>query len=200
MLWLITGGVGSGKSAFAEELAFTLGREGIKLGCSSFPALSRKVPTNRNELCADFNWTYLDADEALADKLTAINLESNVFRADRRVLVIDSLSGLLRRIIQSAAEESPDDELHIDAIWQEMLSSILSFQGKMIIVTEETAAGFSLNLREQWYIYKLAVSNRVLSEASRIQYRLTAGVATEVKGYRVKRGSLIDENIYPDRR
>ncbi|WP_373229072.1 bifunctional adenosylcobinamide kinase/adenosylcobinamide-phosphate guanylyltransferase [Cohnella sp.] len=188
MLWLVTGGVGCGKSAFAEELAFTLGREGIKLFCPPFPALNILDPLKGSELRADFTWTYSDADAFLADKLNAINLESNVFRADRRVLVVDSLSGMLRLIIQDTALDIVDGEARIDALWQEVLTSILSFQGKIIVVTEETSAGLFLNSREQWYTFKLAAVNRILSEASSSQYRLTAGVATEVKGYRVKRG------------
>lgn len=190
MLWLITGGVGCGKSAFAEELAFTHGREGIKLSCPPFPALNRLDNSESSKLQVDFNWTYSDAGSNLADKLKAINMESNVFRADRRVLVIDSLSGVLRRVIQDTPSDSSDAEVYIDVIWNELLSSILTFQGKIIVVTEETSAGFSLDLREQWYTYKLAAVNRVLSEASSNQYRLTAGVATEIRGYRVKRGSL----------
>jgi adenosylcobinamide kinase/adenosylcobinamide-phosphate guanylyltransferase len=199
MLWLITGGVGCGKSAFAEELALTVGREGIRLSCPPFP---QQLPRGRpfeSESHPEFSWTISDADETLADKLNAINLESNIFRADRRVLVIDSLSGWLRATFHRVPGDIPDAEARIDAKWQAVLTAILSFQGKMIVITEDTSAGLSLSLQEQLYLYKLAEANRILFEASCILYRMTAGMATEVKGYRVKRRNLADENIYKDR-
>jgi adenosylcobinamide kinase/adenosylcobinamide-phosphate guanylyltransferase len=199
MLWLITGGVGCGKSAFAEDLALTLGREGIRLSCPPFPQQLPQVRPFESESHPEFPWTISEADETLADKLNAINLESNIFRADRRVLVIDSLSGWLRATFHRVPVDVPDAEARIDANWQEVLTAILSFQGKMIVITEDTSAGLSLSLQEQLYLYKLAEANRKLFEASCILYRITAGMATEVKGYRVKRRNLAHENIYTDR-
>jgi adenosylcobinamide kinase/adenosylcobinamide-phosphate guanylyltransferase len=199
MLWLITGGIGSGKSAFADDLALTLGHEGIKLYCPPFPQLNPHHSHDSQKDRAAFTWIVIDADENLADKLNAINLESNIFRADRRVLVIDSLSGLLRRIILEAASDDPDVVVRIEALWQNVMTAIIAYEGKMIVVTEEISAGLTFSPLEQWYGYRLAEASRLLSEESRIHYRLIAGVASEVKGYRVKRRHIRDENIYPDR-
>lgn len=199
MLWLVTGGIGSGKSAFADELAYAVGREGIRLSCPPFP--KRYAPDRQvNEgIHAPFPWTNSDADETLAHKLNAINLESNIFRADRRVLVVDSLSGWLRGVFHRIEEDLPDADARIDAAWQEVLAAILSFEGKIIVVTEDISAGLSMSLREQAYAYRIASANRMLLEASTILYRMTAGMATEVKGYRLKREDLANENIYSDR-
>lgn len=200
MLWLVTGGIGCGKSAFAEELALKVGREGICLSCPTLPSVK---PLHRVVLFpakTDFSWTNADADSALAAKIQAINLQSNFFRAESRVVLVDSLSGWLRSAVTQEMSEGHKDKARIESVWDEVLDTIFSFQGKMIVVTEEITAGLSLDSWEQWYTYKLADANRRLSEASSTFYRLTAGVATEVKGYRVKRGTTQYENIYPDGR
>jgi adenosylcobinamide kinase/adenosylcobinamide-phosphate guanylyltransferase len=201
MLWMIIGGVGSGKSAFAEELALTLGREGIRLVCPPFPGTN----PNGMEYSADrnpadrFSWTESDADVTLPSKLNAINLESNIFRAERRVIVIDSLSGWLRNLYGRFPDDLGEAEWLIGEALRQVLSAIISFEGKIIVVTEETFAPLTLGVRERSYCYKLAEANRSLFEVSGALYRLTAGMATEVKGYRVKRRITPNENIYPNR-
>lgn len=199
MLWMVTGGIGCGKSVFAEELALSVGREGIRLSCPPFPLQLPQGRPFEGDSHPDFSWRNSDADETLADKLNAINLESNIFRADRRVLVVDSISGWLRGIYHRIHEDIPGAEARIDSAWLEVLTAILSFQGKMIVITEDTSAGLILSSREQSYLYKLAEANRVLFAASGTLYRMTAGMATEVKGYRVKRRNIAYENIHKDR-
>lgn len=203
MLWLVTGGIGSGKSAFADELAYVVGREGIRLSCPPFPErLIEAVIKGTDigsDIRSDFTWTRSDADETLAKKLTAINLDSNFYRADRRVVVIDSLSGWLRGVYRRIETDLPEAEEQVEAEWREALEAILAFQGRVIVVTEELSAGLSMSVREQGYAYRLANANRKLMEFSEIVYRMTAGMATELKGYRLKRGSKTDENLYPDR-
>lgn len=200
MLWLITGGIGCGKSAFAEELALKLGREAICLSCPAFPSTTFSERAIGNAVPTDFSWTNADADHTLAAKIRAINLQSNFFRAESRILLVDSLSGWLRAAMnRTLSGEQPIEKSRLQSAWHEVLDAIFSFQGKIIVVTEETTAGLSLDSREQWFTYEIADANRRLSEASSTFYRLTAGIAAEVKGYRVKRGTLEYENIYPDR-
>jgi len=199
MLWLITGGIGSGKSDFAEQLALTVGHEGIRLLCPPFPIRYSAANNETGSLQAGFRWTFVDADETLAYKLNAINMESNIFRADRRVLVVDSLSGWLRGLYHRVEDNHPDAEAAISDAWQDILTAIRSFEGKMIVITEDVAAGLSLSSRERSYAYRLAEANRLLLESCTTIYRMTAGMATEVKGYRLKRGNMTDENIYKNR-
>ncbi|QMV43469.1 bifunctional adenosylcobinamide kinase/adenosylcobinamide-phosphate guanylyltransferase [Cohnella cholangitidis] len=203
MRWLITGGIGAGKSAFAEELAMTVGHEGIWLSCPPFPDRASGYGPGpmeeRKGIRSVFPWTYSDADETLANKLNAINLESNFFRADRRVIVVDGLSGWLRGLYRRVEPESPNADDRIDEEWQAVLAAILSFEGKVIVVTEEAASGLSMSPRDTEYAYRLAAANRALLDGSAILYRMTAGMATEVKGYRLKRGLTGDENLYSNR-
>jgi adenosylcobinamide kinase / adenosylcobinamide-phosphate guanylyltransferase len=201
MLWLITGGIACGKSAFAEELALTVGREAICLSCPPLPEVTTFARERDFPAQSQFFWTDTDADDRLAAKIRAINVQSNFFRAEQRLLLVDSISGWLRALVSRADSDDPHFEIpQIEAAWSEVLDAILSFQGKMIVVTEDAAAGLSLGSWERWYTYKLADANRTLADASDKFYRLSAGIAMEVKGYRVKRGNIHHENIYPDRR
>lgn len=188
MLWTVTGGIGSGKSAFAEELARTVGHEGIRLCCSPFPEIdSSPNGIDGLEEGSAFPWTDTEADESFAIKLNAINLESNIFRADRRVILIDSLSGLLRLLYFRFDERRSDADEKIEEAWAEALEAIFAFEGKLIVVTEEVFGGLSMNSRELSYARRLTGANRRLMEASKITYRMTSGMASEVKGYRMNR-------------
>ncbi|WP_147423848.1 bifunctional adenosylcobinamide kinase/adenosylcobinamide-phosphate guanylyltransferase [Cohnella endophytica] len=187
MLWTITGGIGSGKSVFAEELARTVGHEGIRLSCSPFPGNENRTDSlacsSRND--ASFLWAESDADDMLANKLNSINLESNIFRADRRVLLLDSLSGWLRGLYYRIDDRQPEAEDRIEAAWEQALKAIFSFEGKLIVVTEEAFGGLSVSARELSYARRLSKANRRLTEESKVFYRMTSGMATEVKGYRI---------------
>ena len=198
MLWLIIGGLASGKSRFAEHLAASLGREGIYLSCETVPGHSDSSPPNRclasSGQSAAFTWLHAEADGELVLKLRVINEESNLYRADSRVLVVDSLSGWLRgAIIRN--EGKP-----INAAFNEIMDELLAYQGKLIVVSEEPSIGAIPDERAAWFAWRLADANRSLSERSRATYRLTAGIASEIKGYRVTRKGDGDENLYENRR
>lgn len=202
MLLLIVGGIASGKSAYAEQWAATLGREAIRLSCPSYPDDNR---LNRSSGISDasvFSWIEMPADERISATLHRINRESNVFRADRRVLVLDSLSGWLRgqaRRARSAGREPADMNPDEPGSLRELVEALLLYEGKRIVVTEEAAIGLAEDPWERWYAAELAAAVRRLSEESHTLYRVTAGLAAEVKGYRVKRRNRIDEHIYPYR-
>ncbi|OXS53890.1 hypothetical protein B1A99_28755 [Cohnella sp. CIP 111063] len=221
MLWLVIGGIGCGKSAFADELGLAVGREGIRLSCPSFPLGEPPiVPGETGE--SRFYKTRSEADETLPGKINAINLESNFFRAERRVVVVDSLSGWLRASFARSAgrgkgvgfkaEQTTEvngaepgrgteiDGAGIEAVrWRETIDAILAFEGRIIVVTEEPAAGLNPSPGELEYARRLAEANRELLQASRSVYRMTAGMAMELKGYRMKERSSRNENIHADR-
>lgn len=142
-------------------------------------------PERRSE--TGFFKTLSEADGTLPDKIDAINLESN-FRAERRVVVVDSLSGWLRAsFARSAAQGTDDDAIGFDAAkWERTIQAILAFEGKIIAVTEEPGTGLAPSVRELEYAGRLADANRVLLRASHAVYRVTAGMAVELKGYRIQ--------------
>lgn len=229
MLWVVTGGVGSGKSAFANAWAKSLGREAIKLVCPVWPESEgsgtkpeASIPGSGGE--ENGGTVTLPADHTLAEQLNRINLRSNPFRASGRIIVVDSLSGWLRQEIAEMQKLFPKpekptlprrgrpskpaetDELFrkrtakLEASLQEVVRALLDFEGKRIVVTEETPAGLVRDPWERWYLHKLAAANVALGSACDGLYRLTAGVATELKGTKMKRGTNHDENLYPNRR
>jgi len=200
MLWLVIGGIGCGKSAFADELAHAVGREGIRLSCPSFPCESDEFAGMAD--ANGFYRTMTAADETLPSKINAINLEPNFYRAERRVVVVDGLAGWLRASFARTIDDGQGslDSLNIEvARFRETIEAILSFEGKIIVVTEEPAAGLNLSYRELEYVRRLAEANRVLLEASRSVYRMTAGMAVEIKGYRLKGRFEGNEDLYADR-
>jgi adenosylcobinamide kinase/adenosylcobinamide-phosphate guanylyltransferase len=204
MLLLILGGVGSGKSSYAAQWAVSLGRESIRFGCPPFPdkAGESGVPYSLPQGEARYAWTELAADSSMAAKFDLINHESNIFRADRRVLVVDSLSGWLRSEVSQARAAGivPEHPGRLDPSGPpgRLLESLLAFQGKRIVVSEEPSAGLASDPWERWYAEELAAAVRRLAEESHAVYRLTAGLAAELKGHRVKRRKSKDEHLYPN--
>ncbi|CAI6046175.1 bifunctional adenosylcobinamide kinase/adenosylcobinamide-phosphate guanylyltransferase [Cohnella sp. JJ-181] len=204
MLLLVTGGTGSGKSAYARRLAESLGREAIAFTCPAWPprrtgesagsGLSPSDDRLRRGPAADargtasgrrgFSWTHVPADGDCAQALHRVNLDSNPYRAERRTLVLDSLSGWLRHRV---LERSPDDGTMEEtaAAAGELLTALLEFEGILIVVTEEAAAGLVFDPRERTYIRLLAESNQRLAAASHTIYRLSYGMAETVRGERL---------------
>lgn len=190
MLLLVTGGTGSGKSAYAGRLAESLGREAILLSCQSWPPLgadsgggSESVANERPAARGRrFEWTRLPADEECASALHRINLDSNPYRAERRVLVLDSLSGWLRHRVLEASRAGEEERTAAAA--SALLAALLAFEGIVIVVSEEAAAGWAADRWERFYIRLLAEANRRLADASHTIYRLTFGFAEAIRGER----------------
>jgi adenosylcobinamide kinase / adenosylcobinamide-phosphate guanylyltransferase len=202
VLLLIIGGIGSGKSAYAVQWARSLGREAIRFSCPPFPNGGGRIPLFPEHDGSGFAWKEMSADAAMAANLNIINHESNIFRADRRVLIVDSLSGWLRGSVQRAKQSGLEPAAlggRGEGSPRELLDALLSFQGKRIVVTEEAAAGLADDPWERWFASELALAVRMLADESHALYRITAGWASEVKGHRVKRGNTKDEHLYPNR-
>lgn len=201
MLLLVTGGTGSGKSAYARRLAESLGREAIGFTCPAWPLpgdgrtddATAPSDTPAARALADakhtagrrgFAWTQLPADDDCAQALKRVNLDSNPYRAERRALVLDSLSGWLRHRVL-AALPGEGDEGQAAAATGELLGALLEFEGIVIVVTEEAAAGLVPDPRERTYMKLLAESNRRLAAASHTIYRLSFGFAEAIRGERI---------------
>ncbi|MDI4644640.1 bifunctional adenosylcobinamide kinase/adenosylcobinamide-phosphate guanylyltransferase [Cohnella hashimotonis] len=201
MLLLVTGGTGSGKSAYARQLAESLGREAIGFNCPAWPQIDAnpagKAGAVSNTLAADafadvkhasgrhgFAWTELPADGSCAQTLTRVNLDSNPYRAERRALVLDSLSGWLRhRVLEDRPGEGEEERVSAEA--GKLLGALLAFEGVVIVVTEEATAGLASEPRERAFIKLLAESNRRLAAASHTIYRLSFGIAEAIRGERI---------------
>ncbi|RUS45511.1 bifunctional adenosylcobinamide kinase/adenosylcobinamide-phosphate guanylyltransferase [Cohnella sp. AR92] len=229
MLGMVTGGVGCGKSAYAERWAASLGREAILLSCPAWPYENHKASEadKRSSIrpsAVQAAWQEWEADESLSDRLDQINLRSNPFRADHRVIVLDSLSGWLRRSILEARKEAymappeepprrgrrkrlPETEevfaLRAGKVardFQAVVDALLRFHGRRIVVTEQPALGLADDPWERWYARELAAANLRLAERCTEMRMIVSGTAMEIKSARTKRGNHDDENLYPNRR
>lgn len=190
MLLLVTGGTGSGKSAYAGRLAESLSREAILLSCPSWPPLGGDCGSG-NESAANagtagrvrrFEWTRLPADEECASAVNRINLDSNPYRAERRALVLDSLSGWLRHRVLEASRSGDEEKTAASA--SALLTALLEFEGIVIVVSEDAAAGWAADRWERFYIRLLAEANRRLADASHAIYRMSFGIAAAIRGER----------------
>nr|WP_255654650.1 bifunctional adenosylcobinamide kinase/adenosylcobinamide-phosphate guanylyltransferase [Cohnella sp. REN36] len=215
---MVTGGIGCGKSAYADSLAEDLGREAIRLACPAWPSDAQDRPPSgepasfhsleeRGE--RGFLWSRYPADGGLASRLDRINRDSNPFRAERRVVLVDSLSGWLRQAVAEASRSEGGRERVggsadigqaerigqraevkrslVESAFREVLRAVFAFQGTRIIVTEDTLAGLAADPWERLYISLLCEANLRLSEQAHAIYRMTSGLAAEVRGERVKR-------------
>ncbi|MEK0316372.1 bifunctional adenosylcobinamide kinase/adenosylcobinamide-phosphate guanylyltransferase [Cohnella sp. 56] len=150
-----------------------------------------------------FEWTHIEANADCALALNRINMDSNPYRAERRALVLDSLSGWLRQQVAAASMDMKRDDQTLcehreeqgghdgrqaanpKAAAEELLRALLEFEGIVIVVTEEAVAGLASDPWERLYIRLLAEANRRLADASHAIYRMSFGIATAIRGERL---------------
>jgi len=186
MVITVMGTAASGKTDFAVGYAAAWGKEGIYLvtepaGQAIIPDRTKARPPGEED--SPFAWTTIEAAYDLSHLIEQINRDSNFFRAYRRVLVIDNLASWLHYWMENGAA---GDMEALQAKTEQLLVEIGSFQGKMIIVTHETAGLPFVRMTEPERIYYkfLGDMNRRLAAISREMFVLTAGIPVEVKAKR----------------
>lgn len=177
----VTGHTGSGKTTFLLGYAMSLGREGIILTAGVDQAVLKEQLPERN----GFTWKVIETDIELPAILDRINRESNIFRADRRVIVIKSISGYLaacHRILAARGTGIAAYEERMDEYRSELEKAIISFQGKVCIVSNEPASltPFMSDM-ECCYHKQLALFNLHMAEHSHVWYWVSSGRAVELR-------------------
>ncbi|MCE5172012.1 bifunctional adenosylcobinamide kinase/adenosylcobinamide-phosphate guanylyltransferase [Paenibacillus profundus] len=183
----VTGSAGNGKTPFALKYAATFGREGLYVVTHDTP-LPAAMPAPPH-----FTWKTIHTEFALPAVLHRINEESNLYRADRRVLVIDSLTSYLCAAHQRFMEEhdgSIDDGDYMElmtAAREELQNALLSFQGKVFVITNEPP-GYTpfTDPKERCYITQHAALNLELARRSHQWFRLNAGIPEELSARRFR--------------
>lgn len=186
----ITGGHGSGKTSFALSYAVGFGREGLYL-TTSHTILPDGMPDSPR--C---RWQHLSAGEELPGILHRINEESNLFRAERRVVVVDSATSYLAGVHAQLWKKRPDvANQDDDAIYREEIAAarkrlqdaLLAFQGKLFLITNDPPAYTPFtDPKERSYIIEHAALNREMARRSYQWFRLEAGVPEEVSSRRFR--------------
>lgn len=183
----ITGGHGSGKTSFALSYAAGFGREGLYL-TTSHTSLPDVLPD-----LTHCRWQHLSAGEELPGLLHRINEESNLFRAERRVVVVDSATSYLTGVHAQLWNKRPDgdngenkeqDAIYIEGIAaarKRLKDALLAFQGKLFLITNDPPAYTPFtDPKERSYIIEHAALNREIARRSHQWFRLEAGRPEEV--------------------
>lgn len=176
-----TGHTGSGKTTFLLGYAMSLGREGIVLTAGVDPASMMSMLPNRN----GFKWEVVETNSELPAILDRINRASNIFRADRRVIVIKDVSGYLaacHHLLSDATARIEEYEERMIDYRSKLENAIVSFQGKICIVSNEPASLTPfMSERERCFHKQLAAFNLHMAEQSHVWYWVSSGRAVELR-------------------
>ncbi|WP_028546057.1 hypothetical protein [Paenibacillus taiwanensis] len=178
----VTGHVGSGKTSFMLRYASSFGREGLFVvaGLNVVPAM---------EGATSFRWQVIDVLGAKGKLLPAvldrINCEANIFRADRRVLVVDSITGYFAACHQQLlAHDLVTEEVYKQGLEEYRLQlerAIFSYQGNLFIISAEPAELTPfMSANERVYHEQLGAFNRAVGLKCHQWFKMTAGMAVDV--------------------
>lgn len=180
---MITGGIGSGKSSFALRYATGFGREGIRI------VTLRPGNNDEQPMPASIPWQIIETEQSMPEVLNLLNLKSNPFRADRRVIVADSLAMDLYRVIEAvsqAMEEESSLERYLSECVDEIVNAVTSYQGMLFVITNELNSWDEKIVWKRLFYKWLAIMNRRIAAKSDQVFLLTAGIAVEITSKRVR--------------
>jgi len=176
MLYLITGGVRSGKSRYAEALAEKLGEQTV-LYIATLTAdddeMKRRIVRHRATRPAA--WRTAEAADNVATVLST---------AQEDVVLVDCLSGLVTNLV--LAQEPAGEEAVIARVLEHVreLTAVITATGKtVIVVSNEVGAGvvpaYPLG---RWYRDALGLANQQLARAASAVALVTVGIPQTLKG------------------
>ncbi|MDK8183082.1 adenosylcobinamide-phosphate guanylyltransferase [Paenibacillus sp. UMB4589-SE434] len=179
----VTGHVGSGKTSFMLRYASSFGREGLFVvaGLNDIPAM---------EGTDSFRWKVIDVLGAKGKLLPAvldrINCEANIFRADRRVLVVDSIAGYFAACHHELLADSLiTGEMYrhgLEEYRKQLERALFSYQGNIFIISAEPAELTPfMSTNERVYHEQLGAFNRSVGLKCHQWFVMTAGMAVDVK-------------------
>ncbi|MDR6726613.1 adenosylcobinamide kinase/adenosylcobinamide-phosphate guanylyltransferase [Paenibacillus amylolyticus] len=175
MLITVTGGIGSGKTKFALGYAAEISREGIYLSTGDHEAIIPEFPSAHYRVIEAGNGQHL------TEVIHQINRESNLFLADRRIVIVDSLTSWM---VAGFRANDDLDEQRVET--QRLLDAMLSYQGKMLVITNEMHGLLNPTEEERIFAARMASVNRALQAHSEQVYMLVSGLAMELKARSVR--------------
>ncbi|WP_440118074.1 bifunctional adenosylcobinamide kinase/adenosylcobinamide-phosphate guanylyltransferase [Paenibacillus sp. QZ-Y1] len=175
MLITVTGGIGSGKTRFALDYAARISREGIYLSTGDHDPVIPELPS------AHYRAIQAGNGQHLTEILHQINRESNLFLADQRIVIVDSLTAWM-----SAGFRASDDLDHQRSETQLLLDALLSYQGKLLVITNEMHGSLYPSEKERIFAARMASVNRALQTHSEKMYMLVSGLAIDLKGQEMR--------------
>jgi adenosylcobinamide kinase/adenosylcobinamide-phosphate guanylyltransferase len=177
-LILVLGGVRSGKSRFAQQLAQQLGGDEVLFIATAAVGdaeMSRRIQIHRASRPA--NWQTLEAAQDVGHALQQTH-------AMPPTILIDCLTLLVSNVLLSCGEDPDPDlaERRVNAEISSLLSACDQRQGTVILVSGEVGMGvvpeFSLG---RLYRDLLGWTNQAVAARSLAAYLMVAGLAVELK-------------------
>lgn len=177
-LVLITGGVRSGKSSFAESLAKKSGERIAYIATAQGldDEMRERIAEHRNR--RPKNWKTFEETEQIDRVIGEIG-----YKAD--VILIDCLTLLISNLISDFKDESFRQEfsLRIDEKIDLIIKAALKSQATVIIVSNEVGSGLvPANSVGRFYRDMLGKANQRIASHSDQVYLMVAGIPLLIKG------------------
>ncbi len=184
MIVTVTGGARSGKSTFAEKYAARLGAEGIYVATAQIydDEMRRRIDLHADRrVSSSFPWITVEQPYDVAELLKQINRESNLFRAERRVVLIDCLTLWLSNWLLRL-ESEPEPEAAVMGKIEELCGALKDFQGTVLLVTNEVGYGIVPEYKLGRMFRDLSgVMNQRAAAISKQVFLVTMGIPVELK-------------------
>jgi adenosylcobinamide kinase / adenosylcobinamide-phosphate guanylyltransferase len=174
----VTGGVRSGKSLFAEQLAKERGTSVLYVatGVNTDPEMGERIKLHQARRPAD--WELLEATEELGD------LVPSYFSFE--VVLIDCLSTWLTNQLVLVPEEKWQDAEENERILarvDDWLAKVKVYRGTVIVVSSETGlGGVAMSKLGRWFGDLLGSINQRIAAAANEAYVVLSGIPWRIKG------------------
>ncbi|MBR2566422.1 MAG: bifunctional adenosylcobinamide kinase/adenosylcobinamide-phosphate guanylyltransferase [Paenibacillus sp.] len=175
MLIMVTGGLGSGKTRFALKYAAQLTQEGVYLSTGDHDPVIPELPS------AHYRAIQAGKGSKLADVVIQINRESNLFLADQRILIVDSLTSWMAASFK-ATEDLDQQRMET----QRLMDALLSYQGKILVITNEMHASLNPSEEERVFAARMASVNRILQTHAEKMFMLVSGLAIDLRSLQLR--------------
>jgi adenosylcobinamide kinase / adenosylcobinamide-phosphate guanylyltransferase len=174
---LVTGGVRSGKSAFAERLAANSAAPVLYVatGVVTDKEMARRIEQHRVRRPAD--WQTMEIPHTLGS--------AEAFSSYGTVLIDCLSTWVANRLVGTQEEQIRDvrvtERLRADAV--DWLERMRDFSGKVILVTNETGlGGIAMSRLGRWFQDVLGETNQIMAAEADEVYAVLSGIPLKIKG------------------
>ncbi|HZG17270.1 MAG TPA: bifunctional adenosylcobinamide kinase/adenosylcobinamide-phosphate guanylyltransferase [Candidatus Bathyarchaeia archaeon] len=177
-LIMVTGGVRSGKSRFAEELVAAEGERilYVATGQAWDDETAERIRQHRKRRPA--HWGLLELNESLTDVMQSAG--------EYQAVLLDCLSGWISRRLMELPEEKLRDEVITNELYRELEQLIelrRTYSGTVIIVTNEVGlGGVALTPLGRRFADVLGEANQKVASHADEVFAVLAGVPWRIKG------------------
>jgi adenosylcobinamide kinase / adenosylcobinamide-phosphate guanylyltransferase len=178
---LITGGARSGKSSYAQEIAFKEHKKTLFVATAEAgdEEMAERIRSHKRNRPAD--WKTLETPSAVGKAILANS-------GGAEIIIIDCITMLVNNIFAGYADYSKDTvnaarvESEVTREIQELIACFSKINAGFIIVTNEVGLGLvPANPIDRLYRDILGKANRMLAEKADTVYLMVSGLPVKVK-------------------